>query len=360
VSVSADRPLLFSDQVYDCVQCGKSCTKQWRILVDPVSKSTLESTEIYQTAYRQGVRPLQSVESPTGWHELRIVPNDEAKSSSCHFFHENLCLVHAQAGAAMKPRVCQQFPFLPIETPDGILIGLSFRCTAVQDNYGRSLEAHREQLKDLVSGAMYRTVGFGKILKNVSKSGEFFDWPDYLGFESNLLRIVWKSQSPELLFLRMLEFAENALVAHKETVTTPRFLPRLASLFASLEGGASTSEGRLAYDCWSQSENYLSPRFQIPVRPTDLTLKLAEPYSALHLRYLSHLLERKFLLLGEDIYSPLQDFLGYALAIHCLSYLFSPWTASHANYAVDLVEGEFVEHHSSASRTSSATKCNKP
>lgn len=335
---NAPRSLIYSKQGYDCLQCGKSCSKQWRILVDPDSKERLESTEIYQLAVRNGYSPLRQVDEPEGWHELHGTGQlqREDSSSNCHFFENRLCQVHSSAGPEMKPRVCQQFPFLPLETPAGIFIGLSFRCTAVQENYGGGLESHRDQLERLVSGSSYRTVGFGAI--PLSSSGPTCDWEEYLSLEKELIEILEQASTP-------LEFLEtsNPLVS----VGTPPNSKALAEFFADLEGGPQQQEAfKLARTSWTESSNYLSPRFQIPIRPPALLDSLRLDFHGLHKRYLWHLLERKFLLLGDSVESQLGHLQKYALGLQAMSCAFQPWTDRNAHYALEIIEGEFIEHPS--------------
>ncbi len=337
---NAPRSLIYSKQGYDCLQCGKSCSKQWRILVDPDSKERLESTEIYQLAVRNGYSPLRQVDEPEGWHELYGTGQPqrvEDSSSNCHFFENRLCQVHSSAGPEMKPRVCQQFPFLPLETPAGIFIGLSFRCTAVQENYGGGLESHRDQLERLVSGSSYRKVGFGAI--PLSSSGPTCDWEEYLSLENKLMEILNQASTP-------LEFWDKSNSLHSLAQTPPTMIS-LRDFFAELEGGPQVQDAfNLAWTSWTEPSNYLSPRFQIPIRPNALLDSLQLDFHVLHKRYLWHLLERKFLLLEDSIESQLGQLQKYALGLQAMSCALQPWTDRNAHYALEIVEGEFIEHHS--------------
>lgn len=348
--VESDTPpsLIFSKHGYDCLQCGKSCSKQWRILVDPDSKRRLESTEIYQLAVRRGYKPLKQVDQPTGWHELcdASQKTSDESPSNCHFFANSLCQVHSSAGPEMKPRVCQQFPFLPLETPAGIFIGLSFRCTAVQANHGGSLESHREQLERLITGAKYRKVGFGAIPLNSSEQTQC-DWESYLSLESGLMDILNRASNP-LDFLAK----SNHLLPLGTDPTNG-----LREFFADLEGGTQVQDAfKLAWNSWTELSNYLSPRFQIPIRPGLIRDFLQSDFQGIHKRYLWHLLERKFLLLGDSIESQLQQFHKFSLGLLAVTYALQPWTDRSAHYALEIVEGEFVEHPSSRGPSPQAEK----
>lgn len=67
------------------------------------------------------------------------------------------CRIHAQLGASQKPTTCQLFPFLPVETPDGLFVGASFYCTAIAQNHGRPLAEHSQDIARL---GPYPRVGF--------------------------------------------------------------------------------------------------------------------------------------------------------------------------------------------------------
>lgn len=129
---------------YTCTQCGRSCRMFHEITVDRVSRERLFSLD-YRPLMREGQQektPL--VPSPVNpEREMLHLPDGR-----CVFQAETgLCNIHSAHGEQAKPQVCQDFPFRFVETPAGIFVGMSFACTAVQENYGAPVESHRRDLE---------------------------------------------------------------------------------------------------------------------------------------------------------------------------------------------------------------------
>lgn len=133
---------LLPGQNYDCLRCGRSCTSSWRVPVDPGYAARLSSLRLVDNAFEPAQRGLA----------LRL------EGERCVFLDQGAsCRIHAQLGASEKPNTCQLFPFLPVETPDGLFVGASFYCTAIAQNHGRPLAAHSDDLARL---GPYPRVGF--------------------------------------------------------------------------------------------------------------------------------------------------------------------------------------------------------
>lgn len=100
-------------QNYDCLHCGKSCSQDWLVPVDPAVEARLGHAVMY--------------DPPTGLKRV------QAKDGVC-VLRTDRCSVYGHA-----PKGCRQFPYMPVETPDGVFLGVSFFCTAVQQNHGAPL-----------------------------------------------------------------------------------------------------------------------------------------------------------------------------------------------------------------------------
>ncbi len=82
------------------------------------------------------------------------------ENGTCVFLRDDgLCRVHSELGIESKPLGCRQFPFMIRPTPDGIVVGVSFFCTAVQQNAGRPLEEHIGEIEAIVSGMRFHVLG---------------------------------------------------------------------------------------------------------------------------------------------------------------------------------------------------------
>ncbi len=105
--------------VYDCVRCGRSC----RSFDVPLEKDELERI------------PRE------GWLELPSArPQLKREEGRCVFLSSaDLCSLHHTPS---KPRACRHFPLVVTDTPGGQFTGLSFCCTAVMRQQGRSVSEH--------------------------------------------------------------------------------------------------------------------------------------------------------------------------------------------------------------------------
>lgn len=169
-------------QNYDCVQCGKACLSDWHISVDPTTRrnlsgSTLELRVIqdYGAAWQEG----GASDDPHAIIGESFVA--QKANGECVFLQPDLlCGIHAERGYAAKPVVCRMYPFEPVPTPDGMFVSVSFRCTAVQQNHGRPLKDHQEDIVDLLKLVRLHTSGFEpkEVYAQVS-----MDWDGYKALE---------------------------------------------------------------------------------------------------------------------------------------------------------------------------------
>jgi Fe-S-cluster containining protein len=116
------------DQNFDCENCTKCC-RGWRIRVDEASRQALERVA--------GKASLKV-------HDGKTFTQKNA-DGSCVFLQSARCSVHEA-----KPAGCRQFPFRATRTPDGIFVGVSFYCSAVQRNSGRPLHEHQAELAAVI------------------------------------------------------------------------------------------------------------------------------------------------------------------------------------------------------------------
>ena len=238
------------------------------------------------------------VQEENGWHRLGY--NLQGR---CFFLQgKNLCGLHASTGWYSKPRACRQFPFFLLDTPDGVQVGLSFRCSAVQQDQGVEWSRHEADLTSLVESGNYPRVGFEPIAMGLGS----VDWSLYKEWESEWLKQLALGRSLEWIFWRHL--SEKSGLALD------------AQSFADL------------LDRWTLSALAL---LREPPPPC-----VAEVGSSLDsIRYWSHVLERKSLWLGDDL-------LGRMLLVLVAERLLFCALAESADWgrAFDLVEGQWLAH----------------
>lgn len=141
---SADAPRLHlpPNQRYDCVMCGRGCSDFWEIPVDPASEERLAKYDLKPHQQRLRDEP-PFVPSEFDARDRALCREHDV----CTFLTEDKkCALHAALGPREKPQTCIDFPFRYVDTPQGTFIGLTFACTAVLEQAGREVEAHREDL----------------------------------------------------------------------------------------------------------------------------------------------------------------------------------------------------------------------
>ena len=259
---------IFPSQGYACLQCGKSCLSGWRVWLEPESYERLNAHPLTAQLRRGGYEPLAVY--PTG--PAALVP--PGGGPCCYLSPETLCELHRAGGPETKPRTCQHFPFSLLETPDGCQVGVTFRCTAVQQDHGQSWDMHVATLERLRATGTYPRVGFEPI-----EAGIVLDWAGYRRWEARALQMDLWDVLAELLEVP----GTLALRACLEA-------PLARQLVAWVEGDGSIVEQI------EESGAFWLARLGAVVRWD--TAESHEPYAQHLRRFIHHLIERKFLLLG--------------------------------------------------------------
>ncbi|CAN5286017.1 hypothetical protein BH09SUM1_BH09SUM1_15720 [soil metagenome] len=166
---------------YGCVQCGKSCEMFDEITIDAPSRAAIEAVDYLPLMPPGAVAFKQSPLHP----EKTILCKSGVK---CVFLGEDrLCGIHRVFGEETKPRTCRGFPFRYVETPGGVYVGLSFACTAVQQNAGPAVVDDAANLRRdfAISNSVLRPE---KSLRLTA--GEEISWAAYEVLEGDLASII--------------------------------------------------------------------------------------------------------------------------------------------------------------------------
>lgn len=221
--------LLFPpDQNYDCLRCGKTCRSRVRIHVDPFSRRHLEGSEL-------GRRIALQVGGPPVVEDADGAVVAARWQGHCAFLREDsLCSVQAELGLEEKPLGCRQYPLFLRPTPEGLVVGVSFFCSAVQQNHGRPLSAQAGEIGEILKGIRLRPVGFEPL---PAGGGVEMDWPAWRALEAFLVDQLSR-EAPEVAFGRSVA-ALAALVAQGGAVGAERMAGALAGALP-LEGRPET------------------------------------------------------------------------------------------------------------------------
>src|SRR5579862_1328196 len=140
--------LIFPEgQRYDCGSCTKCCRTIWNVHVSPRSYEQVHGSPLFHKLKDQiGEDPMFMADVGGEKTALCLVKKDHG----CVFLGaDKLCMIHRDMGEGAKPLGCREFPFIPVPTPDGVYVGVSFYCSAVQANSGRELPAHAGDLEKM-------------------------------------------------------------------------------------------------------------------------------------------------------------------------------------------------------------------
>ncbi|MFN8609844.1 MAG: hypothetical protein U0931_20055 [Vulcanimicrobiota bacterium] len=160
---------------YECLQCGKSCRKDWDVWVRPElpAKIGRHYREIFESV---GER----------WRMRR-----NAGGCLC-LDGQSRCQIHSALSYDDKPYRCQQYPILLTRTPDGIRVSASYTCTAVLQQAGPELARLEEQVENWVEGPFFVTeVGYDvPWAESVALDEHFLELLAQTDWESALRRIL--------------------------------------------------------------------------------------------------------------------------------------------------------------------------
>jgi Fe-S-cluster containining protein len=172
---------------YQCVQCGLCCRKNWLIGIDDTSYARL--LELDWSAKRPDLTSGQLYEQlPKPLLTGERYTFCRTEDTACIFLTpDNRCQIHSAFDFATKAQVCKEFPYHFMRTPDGVIVGLSFACTAVRELNGTTLENHLDEIESIYQ-THYR---IEKINDPISLySGMTIPWSEYKVIESALIQII--------------------------------------------------------------------------------------------------------------------------------------------------------------------------
>lgn len=248
---------------YDCGSCTKCCRTVWNVHVSPRAYERITGTPLFERMRAEhGRDPVYMDEVRGEKTALALV-----KAGGCIFLGpDRLCAVHRELGVDAKPLGCREFPFLPVPTPDGVYVGLSFYCSAVQAGDGRPIEAHAVDIEGMLGEYRYERVGFEPIALDASRR---ISWTAYKALESfaadrladDLATAGWDVACAVARACRDLALSDDGTVddeafagvlARHERVVMDDVLVRLEKMF--VEGVAGVLESDSPATCRANTE----------------------------------------------------------------------------------------------------------
>jgi Fe-S-cluster containining protein len=128
---------------YSCGTCTTCCDQPWRTVIEADKAHALDRHDFSKYPQLAGQRFYHaSADGRDGFYDLA-----KGEGTRCLFLGaEGLCIIHKELGAAAKPAMCRQFPFISSRTWVDERISVNFGCPSVQNRRGRSIT---EQEKDM-------------------------------------------------------------------------------------------------------------------------------------------------------------------------------------------------------------------
>jgi Fe-S-cluster containining protein len=285
---------------YDCVSCGKSC-RDLQVEVTSQDLPRLRNSPTTQALEKAGFTPLQLVGSQ--------VFLDKVEGGGCRYLtDETLCSLHQEGGFAHKPRTCQDFPFVPMSTPDGVFVGLSFYCTAVAESQGRILTGRQAELTYLLDSPRLEAVEPDSQWSLWETQA--VDWSNYLNIEKfcatalsqdprhGLLQAAWRLgaavRNSDLSFLSK-PMGNSGLPTDLVQQIARRMIGRMESADESVSQVIEAAIGE--YHGFQSLA--LGHRLELVPLPVQYPDWLAEELA----RYQNHVLFRKSLLAAPNVLS---------------------------------------------------------
>lgn len=231
---------------YDCVQCGRCCRSDWEISLDDASVERLRAVDL------EGMLREAQLPGPA----IRTRGTEKAQRSLCHtekgcafLGADNRCRIHAAHDYETKPQVCKDFPYRYLATPEGTVAGLSFACTAVLQDVGRTMEEQRPWLEE----NRQHSLAWSEAPERIAiAEGTTFGWDAYAEIDRALRAIadVPGRTTAEFLVAQSI-WLDHAAKLSMELRATPAVPP--AKAFSALSARLLGERGAEAAPLWEHA-----------------------------------------------------------------------------------------------------------
>lgn len=130
--------------VYDCLNCGLCCSN-WNLEITPDDFRNLSKNKSFFLLEKYFPN-----EPPVSYYSDEQRASLRGINDICVMFNHNSCLIHSKLGYKAKPYVCRKFPFVFSGTPDGIFVGVSFKCKAIRNKWGKPFADNNSSIVELL------------------------------------------------------------------------------------------------------------------------------------------------------------------------------------------------------------------
>ena len=268
------------DLHYACVHCGYSCQDL------EVEISDVEFARVARLAGPASVeKKNERLWLNKGCQGCTLLSDDG----------EGRCTLHREHGMQAKPRACREFPFRAIETPSGPFVGASFACRAIATRQGPKLSNDSFETRSL------------QLPPTPLAEGTPFDWERYLRWESRVGELL-ATKGEIGLWTAALELGceiQGRPMGPPSAVIEDGLWLLFRGLLALAEGAMDEPTLMAFLQAHQNRGTYHSRLTDSQVNVASVLSRWEEPWSlwSRALPFFEHLLFRKYLLEGPDVYS---------------------------------------------------------
>lgn len=333
------------EQNFSCNSCGLCCKTPWKIKVAGERAAGIRTTRVCRELEAKNFVPLPVVNGEF------VVGRDQF--GACRFLQSELCSIHAEAGAASKPTVCQLYPYSLVKTPDGHFVSLSFSCPSVLKGEGASVESQLGSIEETMRNSSYYDLTPMSQDTHVPLTMDReISWEEYKELEALLLEELDPAQPMKsLLRLAALVFDWKAEHGDLKPETFQQIVHHFplttACAVATLENLREKSEREAFADSLLDGERLYSHRIEAELPEFELLNPKNEEEIELVRRFLhNQILGKQLIAKGTVVSGLLRLAVALAIVFYYLKARESvePFPHGDLTWCFRLVETTFVGH----------------
>lgn len=281
--------IIFPSQLnFECTSCGKCCRSSFEIPIKAHTVAKIQRSDPYRKLVREGYQPLRVLAE--SFHFL-----DYREDGTCHFLDsDQLCGLHKSHDPTYKPVICRLYPFNLVPTPDGWYASVLFSCPAVISGTGAPLEAHREELANLLTGEEGKLPTLPPVKQHIlAHQEETVPWNQYLEWEDKLLDAL----NPQDPAQSLLKAARDLLPGSPKLQEKVEEFGNLALLYLE-----DCEDPELFFEQLCRGEKPYSERLQTQLSSFQLRAPSNRLVQEVLSRYLQSLIRGKLLVIGPTLF----------------------------------------------------------
>lgn len=137
-------PVVDPSARFSCGSCTACCNQPWRTVIEEEKAVALDRHDFSAYPALNGRKFYQrAADGRPGYFDLA-----KGEGNRCLFLDtDGLCIIHKELGAAAKPDMCLQFPYLPSRTWTENRVSVNFGCPSVQSQRGPLLTEQSDDIQ---------------------------------------------------------------------------------------------------------------------------------------------------------------------------------------------------------------------